>query len=547
LSDVACVCSAPIIREVRARGLDPLPLVAGLDLCVADLEDLRGRIPWHAFVVFAERAEKTLGRETLEDLAAAATVEYVPAPIRRVLPLLRDSRRLFTLAARWWGPWVFQGTRGRCEKLPDGRLREIVEILPEYAACPEFLSGIRGTLRAMPRLLDQPDALVTLEQDGRQGEFLITPPPPRARSAFGRGWLGRGRGWGARRRLARAESELEELGFSQEQLLETKRRAEWMAALLDERSSRFDALQQLGLTLVRTSDLESLEQEIVRLVQQQLGATGVRLSQHGGDRPARETTAGRPVGPPAQALPLRVADDSIGLLEIWGVAPKDRLAPVHDFLPWIAIALQNSGSKALVARLLRLLADDERDWRRMKRRLKQVLAELRDAPSPVPEHPAEQGTAGPGIGRDLETIDLGQLLHALAPRLRRLVGSDVPLELRCADGLSPALPEPERLAALVADVVELLADLGSEEIRIEARAAAEPGYPTLEPTAAEILVRGRGRGMAAVSSSRLLAALDLSGRGPLAGSVDARSDADGGVRVRVRLPLLGPAASGWPH
>ena len=46
-----------------------------------------------------------------EDLAATATVEYAPRAIRRILPLLRDSRPLFTLAARWWGPWVFQGTR----------------------------------------------------------------------------------------------------------------------------------------------------------------------------------------------------------------------------------------------------------------------------------------------------------------------------------------------------------------------------------------------------------------------------------------------------
>jgi hypothetical protein len=554
MTDIACVCSAPIIGEVRTRGLDPLPLLAGLDLSLADLEDPRGRIPWRDFVVFAERAEKMLGKETLEELAAAATVAYVPAPIRRILPRLRDSRPLFTLAARWWGPWVFHGTRGTCEVLPDGRLREIVQILPEYPACPEFLSGIRGTLRAMPRLLDQPDALVTLVQDGREGEFLITPPPPRARSVrplrFARSWFGRDLGWGARRQRAQAERELEEIGFAQEQLLETKRRAQWMAALLDERSSRLDAVQQLGLTLVRNSDIDSLEQDIVRLVQQQLGASGVRLSQHGGDRyPVRETVSGSLAGAPAQALPLRVAGDSIGLLELWGVGAKDRLAPLHDLLPWIAIALESGGSKALVARLVRLLAEDERDWRRMKRYLKQVLAELRDATSPIPERAGEHGSAGVAswpVG-DLEPVDLAQFLYALVPRLRRLAGDDVQLELRCADGLRPALPEGNRLGSLVADAVQILSDAGSEQIWIETRVAPEPGYATLEPTAAEILVWGRGRSMDAASTSRLLAALDLSDLSPLAVDVDVPNDADGAVRVRVRLLLLGSAPRGWPH
>ena len=55
MSDVACVCSAPIVGEVRARGLDPRVLANGLGVSLADLENPKGRIPWRDFVVFAEQ------------------------------------------------------------------------------------------------------------------------------------------------------------------------------------------------------------------------------------------------------------------------------------------------------------------------------------------------------------------------------------------------------------------------------------------------------------------------------------------------------------
>ena len=81
--------------------------------------------------------------------SASGTHERAPQRVvRRILPRLADSRPLFHLAPRWWGPWVFQGTHGVCETLPDGRLREIVKIHPEHEACPEFFSGLTGTLLA---------------------------------------------------------------------------------------------------------------------------------------------------------------------------------------------------------------------------------------------------------------------------------------------------------------------------------------------------------------------------------------------------------------
>ena len=491
MSDVATVCSAPIVGAARARGLDPAELAAGLDLRMADLENPRRRIPWESFVIFAERAANMLGPETLEELAAAATLDNVPRPIRRVLPRLRDSRPLFRFAARWWGPWVFRGTRGRCEVLPDGRIREVVRILPDHAPCPEFLAGIRGTLRAMPRLLGQPDALVTLEQDGREGEYIITPPPRRSSSA-------------------------------------------------KTSPPGFDTLRQLGGILARAGDVDcdAFHQEIVRLLHEQRGVAGVRLAQYDEGNQVREAVAGITAGAPAEAWPLRIANRQVGLLELWH-AGKGALAPLAEFVPWIAFALEYGRSKALVGQLVGLIVEDVRDWEWVERRLEQIAAR-RVEDSPSGREPAEWPPGDP------ETIDLAELVYAMISRLHLLTGDEVQLELRCAEGLRTAVSDRNQLESLVASVVEILCDIGSEEIRIETRAVAEGGHAAVERTA-EILVCGRGGELDSVSRSWLQTALELGDTVRLLTDSDIGGEPGRAVGVRVRLPLRTPFANGRLH
>jgi hypothetical protein len=492
MSDVASVCSAPIVGEARARGLDPAELAAGLDLRLADLENPRRRIPWRSFVVFAERAANMLGPETLEELAAAATLDTVPRPIRRVLPRLRDSRPLFGFAARWWGPWIFRGTRGRCEVLPDGRIREVVRILPGYAPCPEFLTSIRGTLRAMPRLLNQPDALVTFEQDGREGEYIITPPFRRTRS---------GKALPPRR----------------------------------------DTLGQLGGILARAGDGDSdaLHRDIVRLVQQQHGIAGVRLAEYDETDHVREFVAGTTMGAPSEAFPLRIADRPIGQLEFWR-AGEDVMAPLRELVPWIAFAVEYGRSKALVTRLVASLMDHVRDWERVERRLEQIATRRVEDPSSSAE-PAEWP---PG---ERETIDLAEFVYSMASCLRELTGDAVQLELCCGEGLLPIFSDRNQLESLIEYAVETLCDIGSEEIRIEARAVAEGGQAAAEPTTAEILVWGRGGELAPGSRSRLQTALELLYTGLLVSDLDIEGEQGRAVGVRISLPLRTHPARGRLH
>ncbi|MAE96893.1 MAG: hypothetical protein CL910_19770 [Deltaproteobacteria bacterium] len=205
---------APLVGELREHGFDPEVLVEGLDCSVGTLQVNRQTIGWDAFTVILERSARLLGGgEALEDLAFRNTERQLPRMIRSLLPGLRGAKPLFLMGARWLGPWMFRATRATCEELADGRLREVIEILPPHRGSPEFFWLTRGIMRAGPRLLGLPEAVVESRISERTAEYVITLPPRPRRRLFGRA-----------RRPERMSEERAELGFQQEQLRESLRR-----------------------------------------------------------------------------------------------------------------------------------------------------------------------------------------------------------------------------------------------------------------------------------------------------------------------------------
>jgi hypothetical protein len=365
VSDVTCLCTAPLVAEVRARGLEAERLVDGLGIALAEVENPRSRIPWDPFTVFAGRAADLLGGpEQIEEIAARSAGAAVPAFLRRLLPHLASARPVYLIGARWWGPWVFRGTRATCEELADGRLREVIEILPGYAECPLFFQGIRGVLRAMPLLFGQTEAVVELAHDGRRGEFVISPPPPkrRLRNLFHR-----------RRDLGALAGELEELGFGQEQLRESERRSRLAGALLADQSRRLETLSQLGDELSRRREEGELARALVRVVEVQFRASGVRLSGVGrdGEGFAQLAASGEVRGAPTATFALRLAERTVGRLELWGLPDDD--ARLRELLPWIAVLLESERSESAIRSLTRWLERDLADWSRVEHRLERVL------------------------------------------------------------------------------------------------------------------------------------------------------------------------------
>ena len=385
MSEVAGICSAPIVAEIRSRGLDVDFLVEGLGVDIHSLENQHGRVPWRDFVPFAARAAKMLGKDVLEDLAANATVAAVPSSFRRLLPRVTDSRTLFLLAPRWWGPRIFSGTHGVCEALPDGRLREVVRIAPEYEPSPEFLDGLKGTLRAIPRLTNQPDALVDLQQDGREGQFLISPPPAldsRRRGPLGR-WLRLGTAQRDARKLTEAVRELEEFGFAQEEVLAQHRELNLATTRLDREQRQRESLEALAEILERAdaSDLEALQRELVAFFVARDEVAGARIMLHASDGSRERVVAGGHLaGLPDRDVPLRIGPREVGRLSLWAVLEGDDLESLERLESWTAFALENGSAKALNRHLKQMLSQDLFDWQRMEQRLEDLSARLPSVP-----------------------------------------------------------------------------------------------------------------------------------------------------------------------
>lgn len=388
MGDVSCIVCAPLVAEVRARGLAPEPLVDGLALEVAQLENPRGRIPWDAFTVFARRASEVLGgADQVEQVAARSAAESVPRVIRKLLPRLGSAKPIYLLGARWWGPWVFRGTRATCEELADGRLREVIEILPEYRACPEFFQGLRGVLRAMPGLFGQPEAVVEMRQDGRRGEFVISAPPARRHRTLR---------WHRRSAVSATLEELEELGFRQEQLRESMNLTRAVTGRLANKSRRLETLGTLGRELARHRDPRVLAEAVVGLLAERLRVRGIRLSRCEGETLFPLAENGETGGPPTETLALEAAGRSVGTLALWGLVGEDSAddaALLCEVTPWLGVALANARASEEVAQLTRLVEDEIDDWRRVEECLKQVLEgdslrQLQEAEEPDPQRTA---------------------------------------------------------------------------------------------------------------------------------------------------------------
>lgn len=514
MSDVACVCCAPLVAEVRARGLDPRQLVEGLPLTLAQLENPRRRIRWEPFREFARRAGELLGGAgELEEVAARAAPEAVPQLLRLMLPHLGSARPIYLIGARWWGPWVFRGTRATCESLADGRLREVIEILPDYGECPEFFQGLRGVLRAMPRLFGQPDAVVDLAQDGRRGEYVIAAPPPKRRSR----WLRPAR----RSTVSPLPEDLEELGFRQEQLRDALQRARATATLLAERTRRLETVHRLGIELVWHRDTQSRAEGMVRLLRDRLPLRGIRLGYDGSETggPPSFAESGETTGAPDISRSLQVAGRPVGRLELWtpGAASLSREDEVllGDFLPWLALALDASRSDEQIHELRDELEEDLAQWHRAERRLEQLLGSPDRAP---------------------RSVALQEQLQLWSPRLARTAGSRVNLDVQSDPDLESVVVNPALLERLLVDVVKILRDAGSRAIQIRAHGgAADEEQPDLR-TAVELELRGEGAPLAPKTQARLLEALAQGGVGASA-SAEVEATPEGEPRLRLPLPV----------
>lgn len=340
MNEVACVFR-PVVDEVRARGIPPEQLLRGIPVELEELGNPRRRISWDHFTELARRCCELFGPDAFEELAARSAEHALPGPLRWLLARAVGVRRTYRIGPLW-GPRVFRATRAECEVLADGRVRQVIEILPPYRESPEFFRGVKGLLRATPRLFGEPDASVELVCDGRRGEFLIEPASRPARADL----RARLASWGR----------------------EARQRAPT------------DSTERFARALARSRGWREIPVVAARSVQRELGVRGAALSL--GPPPQHATgivaAAGNRTGRPASVRPLVFAGRTVGSLVLWtsdGRAPGERAERrLHALRPQLAFLLETLHIDEANRRLMELLESNLSDWKRVEASLERIAA-----------------------------------------------------------------------------------------------------------------------------------------------------------------------------
>jgi signal transduction histidine kinase/ActR/RegA family two-component response regulator len=166
-----------MLEAARERDLPLGDLALGLSVPLQTLLDPSSRISWDDFTRVLENAARLLGGPEVLEQVACRYYSRSGSILGVVAAGVFDVRPLYHMGARWYGPSLYACTRATCVDLPDGRIRQTIEILPDYRDSKLFFHGMRGALRTGPLLLGQPLAEVEMEVSPRRGVYLISPPP----------------------------------------------------------------------------------------------------------------------------------------------------------------------------------------------------------------------------------------------------------------------------------------------------------------------------------------------------------------------------------
>jgi PAS domain S-box-containing protein len=174
--EVSCAVLVTLVAAFDVRGIDLGELLQGSSLSAATLRSPGQRIGWHDFCLILRKAAARLSEDDLRRLGERF-VQLKPAlPFHRALARVVGASELYfrlgssrasevqrLLRCLDWRVWDVGPNRLMCElRVNDG-----------YEACPELYLPIAGGLAALPRLLHQADAVVSLEVGERSAFFHV--------------------------------------------------------------------------------------------------------------------------------------------------------------------------------------------------------------------------------------------------------------------------------------------------------------------------------------------------------------------------------------
>lgn len=594
MSEVSCRACKPLVESVRSAGHSPEALVAGLPFDVDDLADPSNRICWDDFTRVLERSALCLGGiDQLEEVARRFS--RTMAVVSALASSFVSMRSVYHLGAKWYGRSLFTNTLARCENLPDGRVRQTVEILPPHRDSEEFFRALLGALSGAPAVLGLPNAPVEMRREPRRAEYLITLP-----RALGP-WARARRRFSTRRNFREAVAELEAY---QQQLESSFRSTAKANAELAEKSRQLEMLNTLGHELVRRVDVAELAECVLKVVESQFLFRGVAFHLMPPGRSELELLRrdGETSGAPSQSHPLERGNRLLGRLDLWESEGVPPLAPelLHELLPWIALALDNALSFQALVRQTHRLQQETRGRRRAEELLFQaqkmeaignlagglahdlnnvLTAVISYGELALPklgrQHPAradlQEINAAAERGASLisqvlafsrrqvlvpSRVDLNAVISGMANMLRRLIGEKIELVIEPDEDLGLVMVDPGRFEQVILNLVvnsrDAMPDGG--RITIETANLAVTDRDAPRDGCVRVCVLDTGVGMEAETRSRIFEPFFTTkppGKGTglglstvygtihqSGGTISVESELGGGTRVIVDLPRV---------
>ena len=340
---------------VGTRGVPAERLTEGLPGATSIVARRRGRLDWETCCLLAERTVGLCGDwSSLEQAASDATAKGASyGPVRRVFGLCVGMQQLYWIADRWFGPSLFPHIRSELRMLPDGRIEQRLALPEPYRPCEAIFKISAVMLRAAPRLVGQPEALIDVEIKPRSAVITIKPPPSVTL------WSGASRLW---RVLSGTRDVLDELGSQQEQVTQSFAELRRANARISTQAEQLRTINRLGRELALHVDLPCLGRTVVMALQERAGLGAVALLVE--DEPAHALrlldAQGNREGSPTRILDLVTRERRVGCLHVWREPPvSDPNMPslLDEMVPWIAIALHNALSFGELSRSRALLEE----------------------------------------------------------------------------------------------------------------------------------------------------------------------------------------------
>jgi PAS domain S-box-containing protein len=178
---------ADFLQTLDGHGLDVDALLGDLPVRWMRTDVRNALVEWDLFVELIRRLERRAGGEEGLEHLGELMADMKPSPVlRRMAGLSASPVALYQASLRWGLPRAFPHLRSSLASLPDGRLRITSVVDQSDQPCPQLFRLALGAVRALPRILNLPDAVASAEISGRYCELTITPPPSGTLLARGR-------------------------------------------------------------------------------------------------------------------------------------------------------------------------------------------------------------------------------------------------------------------------------------------------------------------------------------------------------------------------